>query len=72
MVDDIVSVSSEDAINMSRQLAKDEALAVGISSGANVVGAIEIADKLGEGKAVVTVLPDTGERYLSTQLYPND
>ena len=72
VVDDIVSVSSEDAINMSRQLAKDEALAVGISSGANVVGAIEIADKLGEGKAVVTVLPDTGERYLSTQLYPND
>ena len=54
---------------MSRQLAKDEALAVGISSGANVVGAIEIADKLGEGKTVVTVLPDTGERYLSTSLY---
>ena len=55
---------------MSRQIAKDEALAVGISSGANVVGAIEIADKLGEGKSVVTVLPDTGERYLSTELYP--
>lgn len=72
VVDDIVSVSSEDAIKMSRQIAKDEALAVGISSGANVVGAIEIADKLGEGKAVVTVLPDTGERYLSTDLYPND
>ena len=54
---------------MSRLLAKDEALAVGISSGANVVGAIEIADKLGEGKTVVTVLPDTGERYLSTSLY---
>ena len=72
VVDDIVSVSSEDAIKMSRQIAKDEALAVGISSGANVVGAIEIADKLGEGKTVVTVLPDTGERYLSTELYPND
>ena len=57
---------------MSRQLAKDEALAVGISSGANVVGAIEIADKLGEGKVVVTVLPDTGERYLSTELCDND
>lgn len=72
VVDDIVSVSSDDAIKMSRQIAKDEALAVGISSGANVVGAIEIADKLGEGKTVVTVLPDTGERYLSTDLYPND
>ncbi len=54
---------------MSRYLAKNEALAVGISSGANVCGAIEIADKLGEGKKVVTVLPDTGERYLSTELY---
>ena len=70
VVDDIVSVASDDAIKMSRQLAKDEALAAGISSGANVCGAIEIADKLGEGKAVVTVLPDTGERYLSTELYP--
>ena len=72
VVDDIVSVSSDDAINMSRQIAKDEALAVGISAGANVCGAIEIADKLGSGKAVVTVLPDTGERYLSTELYPNE
>ena len=72
MVDDIVSVSSEDAMNMSRQIAKDEALAVGISAGANVAGAIQIADKLGEGKTVVTVLPDTGERYLSTELYPHD
>lgn len=69
VVDGIVDVKSDDAIKMSRQLAKDEALAVGISSGANVVGAIEIADKLGEGKKVVTVLPDTGERYLSTELY---
>lgn len=71
IVDGIVDVKSDDAIEMSRRLAKDEALAVGISSGANVVGAIEIADKLGEGKVVVTVLPDTGERYLSTELYEN-
>lgn len=69
VVDGIVDVKSDDAIKMSRQLAKYEALAVGISSGANVVGAIKIADKLGEGKKVVTVLPDTGERYLSTELY---
>ena len=72
VVDGIVSVAGDDAIKMSRQLARDDALAVGISSGANVLGAIEIADKLGEGKAVVTVLPDTGERYLSTELYQHD
>lgn len=72
LVDGIVDVKSDDAIEMSRNLAKNEALAVGISSGANVVGAIQIADELGEGKSVVTVLPDTGERYLSTTLYDLD
>lgn len=72
LVDGIVDVKGNDAIEMSRNLAKNEALAVGISSGANVVGAIQIADELGEGKSVVTVLPDTGERYLSTTLYDLD
>ena len=72
ILDGIVDVASDDAIAMSRQLASDEGLAVGISSGANICGAIEIADKLGEGKSVVTVLPDTGERYLSTELYNNE
>lgn len=72
LVDGIVDVKGYDAIEMSRNLAKNEALAVGISSGANVVGAIQIADELGEGKSVVTVLPDTGERYLSTTLYDLD
>ena len=72
LVDGIVDVKGEDAIEISRDLAKNEALAVGISSGANVVGAIQIADELGEGKSVVTVLPDTGERYLSTTLYDLD
>ena len=70
--DGIVDVKGDDVIEMSRNLAKNEALAVGISSGANVVGAIQIADELGEGKSVVTVLPDTGERYLSTTLYDLD
>lgn len=69
VIDGIVDIKSDDAIETSRMLAKNEALAVGISSGANVAGAIKIADELGEGKIVVTVLPDTGERYLSTQLY---
>lgn len=71
IVDGIVDIKGDDAIEMSRFLANNEGLAVGISSGANVKGAIEIADKLGEGKVVVTVLPDTGERYLSTELYGN-
>lgn len=71
LVDGIVDISGDEAIEMSRFLAKNEALAVGISSGANVAGAIQIADQLGEGKVVVTVLPDTGERYLSTELYDN-
>ncbi|MDO5026386.1 MAG: cysteine synthase A [Tissierellia bacterium] len=69
LLTDIVGVASDDAIKMSRFLAENEGLVVGISSGANVAGAVEIADKLGEGKSVVTVLPDTGERYLSTELY---
>lgn len=68
ILDDILTVKGDDAIEASRELAK-HGLAVGISSGANIVAAIEIADKLGEGKSVVTVLPDTGERYLSTALY---
>jgi cysteine synthase A len=69
ILDGIVDISGDLAISTSRFLAKNEALAVGISSGANVAGAIKIADQLGQGKIVVTVLPDTGERYLSTELY---
>ncbi|MDY6065921.1 MAG: cysteine synthase A [Finegoldia sp.] len=69
LVDGIVDVKGDDAIEMSRFLGRNEGLLVGISSGANVRGAVEIADKLGEGKSVVTVLCDTGERYLSTELY---
>lgn len=69
VVDEILSVASDDAIQTSKKIAKDEGLVVGISSGANIKAAIEVADRLGEGKTVVTVLPDTGERYLSTELF---
>ena len=62
-------VSDEEAITMSRRLAKEEGLLVGISSGTNVVAAIKLAKKLGKGKNVVTVLPDTAERYYSTSLF---
>jgi cysteine synthase A len=64
-VDDIVRVKTEDAKAMSERLAREEGLLVGISSGANVCGAIETARRLGRGKTIVTVLPDRGERYLS-------
>lgn len=67
--DSVVSVGSEQALEMARQLARREGLLVGISSGAAVVAAILVATRLGRGKTVVTVLPDTGERYLSTGMF---
>jgi len=64
---DIIAISDQDAIEMSRRLCADEGLLVGISAGANVVAAIQVAKRLGEGKRVVTVLCDTGERYLQME-----
>jgi len=61
--DEIIAVTDENAIDMSSRLCREEGLLVGISSGANVWAAIEVAKRLGEGKRVVTVLCDTGERY---------
>ena len=68
--DEIIKVANDDAIRTSRELAKEEGLLVGISSGAAVYAAVELA-KLpeNEGKTIVALLPDTGERYLSTVLY---
>jgi cysteine synthase A len=63
--DELIAVKDEDAIETAKQLARTEGLLVGISAGANVHAAVQVAKKLGEGKRVVTVLPDTGERYLS-------
>jgi cysteine synthase A len=67
VLDEIMSVSDEDAIVMSRRLSKEEGLLVGISAGANVAAALKVAKRLGSGKRVVTVLPDTGERYLTME-----
>ncbi|KKM14170.1 hypothetical protein LCGC14_1708820 [marine sediment metagenome] len=67
VMDEIISVGDDDAINMSRRLAREEGLLAGISAGANVFAALKVAKRLGQGKRVVTVLPDTGERYLTME-----
>ncbi|MEK7397615.1 MAG: cysteine synthase A [Candidatus Poribacteria bacterium] len=69
VIDEIVTVKDNEAFSMSCQLAKREGLSVGISSGAATVGALKIASRLGKGKKVVTVLPDTGERYFSMEQF---
>ncbi len=63
IIDEVIGVGDEEAMTMARRLAREEGLLVGISSGANVVAAIKVAKRLGRGKRVVTILPDTGERY---------
>ncbi len=68
IVDEIIQIENDTAFEMSRQLALKEGIVAGISSGANVHAAIEVAKKLGSGKTVVTIICDTGERYISTPL----
>ena len=65
--DEIIAVSDAEAIDMSRRLCREEGLLVGISAGANVIAALKVAKRLGQGKRVLTVLPDTGERYLTME-----
>lgn len=67
--DDIYIVTDEEAITTAKDLARKEGLMCGISSGTNVAAACKLAKKLGPGKTVVTVLPDTAERYFSTPLF---
>ena len=67
--DDICIITDDEAINTSRELTRKEGMMCGISSGTNVACAIKLAKKLGAGKTVVTVLPDTAERYFSTPLF---
>jgi len=69
VMDHLIQVSNEDAMEIARRLAREEGLLVGISAGAAVSAALQIALTLGEGKNVVVVAPDTGERYLSTELF---
>lgn len=67
--DEIYVVTDEEAIDTAKRLAREEGIMCGISSGTNVAAALKLAEKLGEGKTVVTVLPDTAERYFSTPLF---
>lgn len=67
--DDIYIVTDDEAIETARNLARLEGLMCGISSGTNVAAALKLAEKLGKGKTVVTILPDTAERYFSTPLF---
>lgn len=67
--DSVCIVTDEEALDTAKRLAREEGLMCGISSGTNVAAALKLAEKLGEGKTVVTILPDTAERYFSTPLF---
>ena len=69
LIDEIIQVSNDDARSTSRKLALREGLLMGISSGAAAWAALQVARRLGQGKTVVVILPDGGERYLSTDLF---
>ena len=70
--DDICIISDDEALACARALAREEGLICGVSSGTNVAAALRLARKLGPGKTVVTLLPDTGERYFSTPLFEGE
>ena len=67
--DDVCIIKDEEALQTSKDLAAKEGIMCGISSGTNVAAAIKLAKILGKGKRIVTVLPDTAERYFSTPLF---
>jgi cysteine synthase A len=69
VIDEIIQVDDSDAFNIAKRLAKEEGLLVGVSSGAAVWAALEVAKRLDREKRVVTILPDTGERYLSMEQF---
>lgn len=69
IIDDVCIIKDEEALQISKELASKEGIMCGISSGTNVAAAIRLAKKLGKGKTVVTILPDTAERYFSTPLF---
>ncbi len=68
MIDDVITVTDDDAVYTARKLACEEGVLVGTSSGANVWASIKLAEKIGDHRSIVTVLPDRAERYFSTSL----
>ncbi|CDQ39879.1 cysteine synthase A [Virgibacillus salexigens] len=70
--DEIMQIADEDAVNMFKQIAKQEGIFIGLSGAAAVYAAIQVAKKLGKGKQVVCIAPDSGERYLSMNLFDNE
>ena len=71
IIDEVITVTDDEAYKTAKSLAKQDGLLVGISSGANVWAARKVAQQLGKDKTIVTVLPDTGERYISIEKYFN-
>jgi len=69
VIDEVIRVSYDDARGICLRLAREAGILAGVSSGANVWAALQLARKLGTGKTIVTILPDTGERYLSTLIF---
>jgi len=69
MIDEIIGIAGDDALRLSRELAREEGIFVGISAGATLAGALAIAEKAEAGSNILCMLPDTGERYLSTPLF---
>jgi cysteine synthase A len=68
LIDEVIKIKGNDAADMTKRLLKEEGLMVGFSSGANILASLQVAKKLGEGKTIVTILPDRGERYFSMNL----
>ncbi|RQD69608.1 MAG: pyridoxal-phosphate dependent enzyme, partial [Tindallia sp. MSAO_Bac2] len=69
VIDEVLTVEEEEAMEISRRLAREEGILLGISSGAALAGTFKAASRLAAGSRVVVIAPDTGERYLSTELF---
>ncbi len=69
VVDEIIKISDEEAFEMTKRMASEEGMLVGISTGANIAAALKIASKIGKGKKIFTVAPDGGEKYISMGIY---